>query len=128
MQNPWKPMLKTKNISQRLRMSRYTGKIILIPVFGVSWRMIDTQLDKKGLQNLVHSSVIAKEKTCIIKEFFFDMAPPFTEATNDVDNLLMWQLNKKMAKTLFNEVFLENDFVLEIWIVTPKQEWNQIQN
>ena len=109
-------------------MSRYTGKIILIPVFGVSWRMIDTQLDKKGLQNLVHSSVIAKEKTCIIKEFFFDMAPPFTEATNDVDNLLMWQLNKKMAKTLFNEVFLENDFVLEIWIVTPKQGWNQIQH
>ena len=128
MQNPWKPMLKTKNISQRLRMSRYTGKIILIPVFGVSWRMIDTQLDKKGLQNLVRSSVIAKEKTCIIKEFFFDMAPPFTEATNDVDNLLMWQLNKKMARTLFNEVFLENDFVLEIWIVTPKQGWNQIQH
>ena len=128
MQNPWKPMLKTKNISQRLRMSRYTGKIILIPVFGVSWRMIDTQLDKKGLQNLVHSSVIAKEKTCIIKEFFFDMAPPFTEATNDVDNLLMWQLNKKMAKTLFNEVFLEIDFVLEILIITQKQEWNQIQH
>ena len=35
---------------------------------------------------------------------------------------------QKMAKTLFNEVFLENDFVLEIWIVTPKQEWNQIQH
>ena len=37
-----------------------------------------------------------------------------------------WLTNKKMAKLLFNQVFLENDFVLEIYIMLTNQEWNQI--
>ena len=80
------------------------------------------------MTRFIRSSVIAKEKISIIDNFLFDMAPPFAEATNDVDDLLTWMINKKMAKTLFNEVFLEIDFVLEILIITQKQEWNQIQH
>ena len=47
------------------------------------------------------------------------MAPPFAEATNDNFTEKRTQFfdmtdKQKMAKLLFNQVFLENDFVLQI--------------
>ena len=46
------------------------------------------QLDEKEMTRFIFSSVIAKEERSIIDNVLFDMAPPFAEATNDVDDLL----------------------------------------